>query len=243
MMIRAGAAVCGPGDRLPCGTQQRIRLEPPLGQPPVLTNILINTILIMSLISLKPCTIISLMSSPTIRHTRTPPVEHSFPYYESHSHPKPHYQGQGAQNDLWGLFRSRYDAWCRPRWRYCCPAQPPLPSGLRRPLRWVFIMIAMLTPGYPTFHHLGDLTTSLTSPPPPPSLTSSQILLSPQFIFRSLETLSVIRTNYKCDCPSYVSLNTNSSTNSRCTLHILCSLQNWHKSSRLGKENSPHGHL
>ena len=70
------------GDRLPCGTQQRIRLEPPLGQPPVLTNILINTILIMSLISLKPCTIISLMSSPTIRHTRISPVEHSFPYYE-----------------------------------------------------------------------------------------------------------------------------------------------------------------
>ena len=161
-MIRAGAAVCGPGDRLPCGTQQRIRLEPPLGQPPVLTNILINTILIMSLISLKPCTIISLMSSPTIRHTRTSPVEHSFPYYESHSHPKPHYQGQGAQNDLWGLFRSRYDAWCRPRWRYCCPAQPPLPSGLRRPLR-----------GYSSWslcwHQVTQHSTiSVTSPPASP---------------------------------------------------------------------------
>ena len=242
-MIRAGAAVCGPGDRLPCGTQQRIRLEPPLGQPPVLTNILINTILIMSLISLKPCTIISLMSSPTIRHTRTSPVEHSFPYYEAPLPPKTTLSR--ARGTKWpvGLIQ-------KPLRCVVPPSVEVLLPGPASPAKWsqeatplVFIMIAMLTPGYPTFHHLGDLTTSLTSPPPPPSLTSSQILLSPQFIFRSLETLSVIRTNYKCDCPSYVSLNTNSSTISHCTLHILCSLQNWHKSSRLGKENSPHGHL
>ena len=117
------------------------------------------------------------------------------------------------------------------------PASPAKWSQEATPL--VFIMIAMLTPGYPTFHHLGDLTTSLTSPPPPPSLTSSQILLSPQFIFRSLETLSVIRTNYKCDCPSYVSLNTNSSTNSHCTLHRCTSFAELALILPLRKENSP----
>ena len=156
------AAVCGPGgDRLPCGTQQRIRLEPPLGQPPVLTNILINTILIMSLISLKPCTIISLMSSPTTRHTRSSGAQLITSLsYEPRSHPKPHYRGHKMTCGAYSEPVTMRGA--RPYWGYCCPAQPPLPSGLRRPLRWVFIMIKMMTPGYPTFLHLDDLTTATT---------------------------------------------------------------------------------
>ena len=226
------AAVCGPGDRLPCGTQQRIRLEPPLGQPPVLTNILINTILIMSLISLKPCTIISLMSSPTTRHTRSSGAQLITSLsYEPRSHPKPHYRGHkmtcGAYPDIQNQLRCEV---------------PALTGGIAaRPSLPCQVVSGGHSAGYSSWSRWWHQVTqhssiSMTSPPPAPSLTSSQILLSLQFIFRSLETLYAIRTKSAIFPPMcrltriLVRI-----LIARCTSFAVCRIG----TNPLGKENSP----